>query len=56
MGCSSCGGGKSAKVKYQVKVEGRAVGKPQDSVAAAHALGKSSTKAGQRYTFQAVSA
>lgn len=53
MGCSSCG---QSKVKYQVKIGGRAVGKPQDSVAAAHALGKSSTKSGGTYTFQAVKA
>lgn len=47
--------GNSPKVKYQVKVDGRAVGKPQDSVAAAHALGKASTKgSNQTYTFTAV--
>lgn len=54
MGCSTCGGGGAPKVKYQVKVEGRNVGKPQDSVAAAHALGKASTKGSQKYSFQAV--
>lgn len=53
MGCGSCG---QSKVKYQVKVDGRNVGKPQDSVAAAHALGKSSTSGTQKYTFQAVKA
>lgn len=51
--CGSCG---KAKIKYQVKVDGRPVGKPVDSVAAAHALGKSSTKADQKYSFQAVNA
>lgn len=52
MGCPS-GCGKS-KVKYQVKVDGRQVGKPVDSTAAAHALGKSSTKGDQKYTMTAV--
>lgn len=52
MGCPS-GCGKS-KVKYQVKVGGRLVGKPVDSTAAAHALGKSSTKGSETYTFTAV--
>jgi hypothetical protein len=48
-----CGNG--PKVKYQVKVGGQNVGKPQDSVAAAHALGKSTTKGtGKTYTFTAV--
>lgn len=48
-----CGNG--PKVKYQVKVGGQAVGKPQDSVAAAHALGKSATKSnGKTYIFTAV--
>lgn len=47
-----CGNG--PKVKYQVKVGGKPVGRPQDSVAAAHALGKSSTKGGGTYTFTAV--
>jgi hypothetical protein len=55
MGCSSCGGAGS-KVKYQVKIGGKAVGKPQDSVAAAHALGKASTTGNQTYTFSAVPA
>jgi hypothetical protein len=54
MGCASgCGG---SKVKYQVKVDGRAVGKPVASIAAAHSLGKSSTKGSQKYTFTAVNA
>lgn len=54
MGCpSGCGGG--SKVQYQVKVDGRPVGKPVDSVAAAHALGKASTTGTQRYSFTAVS-
>jgi hypothetical protein len=53
MGCGSCGGG--PKVKYQVKVAGAPVGKPVDSIAAAHALGKQSTKgSGKTYSFTAV--
>lgn len=48
--------GNTPKVKFQVKVGGKAVGKPQDSIAAAHALGKASTKgqAGKTYSFTAV--
>lgn len=49
----SCCGNKP-KVKYQVKVGGKPQGKPQDSIAAAHALGKASTKNGGTYTFTAV--
>lgn len=53
MGCpSGCGGG--PKVAFQVKVDGRNVGKPQDSVAAAHALGKASTSGDQKYSFTTV--
>jgi len=55
MGCPS-GCGKAQAVKYQVKVDGRPVGRPVDSVAAAHALGKQSTTGEQRYTFTAVKA
>lgn len=54
MGCPSGCGGK--RIKYQVKVDGRPVGKPVDSVAAAHALGKSSTTGDQKYSFTAVNA
>lgn len=53
MGCPSGCSGKS-KVKFQVKVDGRSVGRPQESVAAAHALGKASTSGTQKYSFQAV--
>jgi hypothetical protein len=46
--------GNAPKVKYQVKVGGKAVSKPVDTIAAAHALGKASTKNGGTYTFTAV--
>jgi hypothetical protein len=47
--------GNKPKVKFQVEVGGKAVGKPQDSIAAAHALGKASTKGnGKTYSFTAV--
>lgn len=48
--------GNKPKVKYQVKVGGQSVGKPADSIAAAHVIGKAATKGnGKTYSFTAVS-